>query len=196
MIMEDLKKIWHKLNDLQVEIEQVLNKDAVENTYKKLKKEADLQKKWMPWMIPYIFCLMALMTWLTQAHDSFVKMSGIALITIGGLVMTYLLQANKIPIEQYQHHQDATTFMKIVKEKLEKRKHFWAIGVAIYTLSLTFGLHLLIFGLDSLAGKGGYVGLLYGMMLGLTGFATGNMYLAHQKQYGEVLKTVNRFLAT
>ena len=193
--MEDLKAIWNKVNDLQLQVGKLVDTDTVEHTYTTLKKEQDLQKKWTPWMIPYILVLMGFMTWLTEAFKSPVSMAGIGLITIGGLVMTYLLQANQIPIEQYEHNRDATSFLKMVKEKLAKRKHFWAIGVAIYTLSLTFGLHLLIFGLDSLDGKGGQVGLLYGIMLSLTGYATGNMYVTHQSRYGELLKSINRFLA-
>ncbi len=193
--MEDLKAIWNKVNDLQQQVGKLIDGDTVENTYTNLKKEQDLQKKWTPWMIPYILVLMGFMTWLTEAFKSPVSMTGIGLITIGGFVMTYLLQANQIPIEQYEHNRDAASFLKTVKEKLTKRKHFWATGVAIYTLSLTFGLHLLIFGLDSLEGQGGYVGLLYGTMLSLTGYATGTMYIAHQSRYGDMLKSINRFLA-
>ena len=193
--MEDLKMIWGKLNDLQVEIGAMLNEHVVEDTFNTLKKEEARHKKWTPLMIPYIVLLMGFMTWLTEAYQSTVSMVGIILITIGGFVMTYLLQANRIPIDKYEHNKDAINFMKTVKEKLMKRKHYWAIGVAIYTLSLLGGLHLLIFGLESLAGRGGEVGLLYGMMFGLTGYATGSMYLFHQKQYGEIIKRIDRFLA-
>ena len=193
--MENLKAIWSKVEDLQIEIGKLLDTDIVESTYLTLKKEQALQKKWTPWMIPYIFALMTFMTWLTEAFQSPVSMTGIVLITIGGFVMTYLLKANQIPIERYEHNRDATSFLQVVREKLKKRRHFWAVGVAIYTLSLTFGLHLLIFGLDSLAGKGGQVGLLYGGMLGLTGYVTGNMYVVHQLRYGDLLKRIDRFLA-
>ena len=193
--MEDLKAIWNKLDDLQLEIGQYFNKNVVETTYATIRKEENLRKKWTPWIIPYILVLMSVMVWISNAFQSWVSMMGILLITIGGFVMTYLLQANRIPVEQYEHNRDAMSFMKLVKEKLERKKHFWAIGVAIYTLSLTFGLHLLIFGFDSLAGKMGYVALLYGLMLGIAGYATGNMYIIHQQRYGGILKTIDRFLA-
>lgn len=193
--MEDLKTVWNKINDLQLEVGQVVDTDTVENTYTALKKEQDLQKKWTPWMIPYILILMGFMTWLTEAFNSPISMVGIGLITIGGFVMTYLLQANQIPIEQYEHNRNAIAFLKTVKSKLTKRRHFWAIGVVIYTLSLTFGLHLLIFGLTSLAEKGSQFGLFYGIMLGLTGLVTGSMYVTHQSRYGDMLKRIDRFLA-
>lgn len=190
----DLKLIWGKLNDLQIEVGELINTDIVEDAYSILKKEQALQKKWTPWMIPYILIVMSFFTWITNATDSIISMIGIFLITIGGFIMTYLLQSNQVPIERYEHNRDATEFMRIVKDKLARRKHFWAIGVAIYTLSLLFGLHLLIFGVDSLAGKGGELGLLYGTMLGLTGFVTGSMFLAHQKRYGNLLKRIDQFL--
>jgi len=50
-------------------------------------------------------------------------------------------------------------------------------------LSLTFGLHLLIFGVGSLVGKGGLLGVFYGGMFGLTGTVTGGMYALHTKKY-------------
>ena len=77
-------------------------------------------------------------------------------------------------------------FDKLIRQPLKKRVHYWAIGVAIYTLSLTFGLHLLIFGIGNLIGKGGFIGTFYGVMLGLTGFAIGNMYVLHTKKYEAV----------
>lgn len=193
--MEDLKMIWGKLNDLQEEVGKMINVNVVEDTYQTLKKEEENHKKYTPWMIPYILILMGFMTWLTEAYQSTISMVGILLITIGGFVMTYLLSTNRIPIEQYEHGRDATSFLKIVQEKLLKRKQYWPIAVAIYTLSLLAGLHLLIFGLESVANRGGEVGILYGVMLGLTGMVTGSMYAMHQSRYGDLLKRIDRFLA-
>lgn len=192
--MEDLKVIWSKLNDLQMEVGQMIGTDNVETVYNQLKKEQERKKKWMPFMLPYVVVLMSFMTWLTEAYRGVVPMIGIGLITIGAFIMVQLLNKHKVSLDAYEHDKDSTTFLKLVKEKLNKRKNTWAIGVALYTLLLLGGLHLLIFGLESLVGKGGEVGLLYGMMLGLTGFSAGSMYKLHQRQYGDILKTIDRFL--
>lgn len=190
----DLKAIWGKLNDLQLEVGKMIGADNIESVYNQLKKEQDRKKKWMPFMVPYIFAIMAFIAWVSEAHKDIVSMVGIAMITIGGFIMMNLLNMHEIPIDEYEHDKDSTTFLTLVKEKLEKRKTTWAIGVALYILLLLGGLHLLIFGLESLAGKGGELGILYGMMFGLMGMATGNMYVLHKKQYGEILKTIDRFL--
>lgn len=193
--MEDLKVIWSKLNDLQLEVGQMIGVDNVETVYTQLKKEQDRKKKWVPFLVPYIMVIMAFMTWLTEAYKDVVSMVGIMLITIGALIMMKLLNMHAIPIEEYEHDKDSTSFLKLVKEKLEQRKKTSALGVGLYPLFLLGGLHLLIFGLGSLAGRGGEVGLLYGLMLGIAGFSTGSMFLFHQKQYGEILQTIDRFLA-
>lgn len=192
--MEDLKRIWNKVNDLQLDIETLLDSKTVEHTYQILKKEEKNQKKWTPLVIPIILITMLVFTWVTQAYQTIVSMTGIVLITIGAFVMIRLLQMHQISIDQYEHDRDVISFLKIVKERLAKRKHTWALGVIIYTFSLTIGLHLLIFRLDSLAGLWGQVGLLWGMMLGLTGYAGGSMYLIHQKRYGAILNRINHFL--
>lgn len=192
--MEDLKVIWGKLNDLQIEVGKLVEVDSVTSIYNKLKKEEANRKKWMPWMIPYILLMMAVITWVTEAYKGMIPMFGIALITVGGFLMMWLLSRHQISVEAYEHDKNATVFLTSVKDKLVKRKTSWAIGVALYILLLLGGLHLLIFGLDSLAGKGGMLGLLYGTMLGLMGYATGSMYLRHQKQYGDTLKMIDRFL--
>jgi len=193
--MEDLKVIWGKLNDLHVEIGEVLNKGVVENTYATLKKEEERHQKYTPLMIPYILILMTILIVITKSYQSWVSMIGILLITIGGFVMTYLFTLYRIPVEKYEHDRDTTSFLKLVKEKLEKRKHIGAIATTVYIFSLTTGLHLLIFGLDSLDGKWGWVGLHYGVMFALMGATAGTMYATYQKKYGEILKNINRFLA-
>ena len=193
--MEDLKAIWNQLGDLQTKVGQLIEIDDVESVYNKLKKEETNKKKWMPWMIPYILIMMSFIIWISEAYNGVVPMLGIALITVGALLMMHLLNKHSIPLTDYEHDKNATDFLKIVKDKLNKRRASWTIGVAVYIFFLLGGLHLLIFGIDNLVGRGGEVGLLYGVMLGLAGFSTGNMYLIHKKQYGDILKTIDRFLA-
>jgi len=57
------------------------------------------------------------------------------------------------------------------------------IACGAYVMFSLFHLHLLIFGVASLVGKGGLVGTFYGIMLGLTGGVTGSMYAVHAKKY-------------
>lgn len=191
----DLKAIWNQLGDLQTKVGQLIEVDKVESVYDKLKKEAEQKEKWMPWLVPYILVMMACLTWVSEAYQGLVPMTGIMLITIGAFIMMHLLNKHTIPLADYEYDKSATDFLKIVKSKLNKRKTTWAVGVATYIFFLLGGLHLLIFGLDSLVGQGATLGLLYGTMLGIAGFATGNMYVIHKMRYGDILKTIDRFLA-
>ena len=111
------------------------------------------------------------------------------------MTMAYLLQSDRIPVEAYEHDKSSIDFLKIVKEKLEKRKHLWAFAITVYMVSLMLGMHLLLFGLESLAGKWGWVGVFYGISLGLTGKSAGDMYARHQSKYGDMLKRIERILA-
>lgn len=178
--------IWHKLDALEKTIGQLATKDAVKETFQQLKQEATAQEKWKPWAFPFILTMMAFMTWMTNAYTSMISMTGIALIAFGAYLMLYFFQKNRIDLSTYEENPTATNFDEIIREPLKKRVHYWALGVAIYTLSLTFGLHLLIFGIGSLVGKGGLIGTFYGIMLGLTGWVTGGMYALHTKKYEAV----------
>ncbi|MEM6318914.1 MAG: hypothetical protein AAF960_14675 [Bacteroidota bacterium] len=192
--MEDLKTIWNKMDALHLEMGQIINSNNVETIYKKLKREEELTKQYTPFFIPVVLSVMAMMVYVTEAYKGWIPMLGIALITIGAFVMLRLILLHRVPVEQYEKSQDATSFLQQVKEKLNKKVHLSALGVAIYTLCILGGLHLLIFGLESLVGKGGMVGAVYGTMLGLTGVGVGMMYKMHQMQYGEMLKMIDRFL--
>jgi len=181
--MEKLEMIWHKLDALEKAIGALIAKDAVKETYQLLKKEEMAQRKWKPWALLIIIGMMAFMTWITGAYTSVISMMGIALIALGAYLMLYFLQKSQINLQGYEANPTAANFDKMIRESLKKRVHYWALGVAIYTLSLTFGLHLLIFGVASLVGKGGLVGIFYGIMFGLTGTVTGSMYAIHTKKY-------------
>lgn len=198
--MDELHAIWNKLNDLQVEVGTLLEVNKVETIYQQLKKEEDLQKKWAPFVMPFIICMMLGMTLFIryaggQPYTN-IQIIGWILITLGALAMTYLLQSDSLPLATYEHHKNSLDFLKIVKEKLLKRKHLWAFAVTFYIISLTTGLHLLIFGLGSLAGKGGILGAFYGIMFGLMGASAGGMYAMHQAKYGKLLKRIDRFLSS
>jgi len=196
--MDELQAIWNKLNDLQTEVGALIKVDKVDTIYEKLKKEEEQQKKWMPFMVPYIICLMLGMTWLVRYTGGkpldLIQISGLILITLGGLSMIYLMHLARIPVDLYEHNHTSVEFMKNIKGKLLKRRHLWAIAMIVYILSLTIGLHLLIFGIGSLAGKGGSVGAFYGIMFGLMGASAGGMYSMHQARYGGMLQRIDRFL--
>ncbi|MFK7983456.1 MAG: hypothetical protein AB8G86_25975 [Saprospiraceae bacterium] len=181
--MEKLEMIWHKLDILEKALGQLVAKNAVKETYQQLKKEDSIHTKWTPLVVPYLLVMMAFITWITAAYTSMVTMAGIMLITCGAYVMLSFFQKNRIDLQAYEANPTAENFDEIIRKPLKQRVHYWALGVAIYTLSLTFGLHLLIFGVASLAGKGGLVGTFYGIMFGLTGGITGSMYAIHAKKY-------------
>lgn len=181
--MEKLEMIWHKLDALEKSIGELIAKDAVKETYQLLKQEETVKKKWEPWALPYIFLGMAIVTGMTGAYTSIVSMGGIALITLGAYLMVYFIQKSQIDLQGYEANPSAVNFEEMIRKPLRKRVHYLALGVGIYILSLTFGLHLLIFGVASLAGKGGLLGAFYGVMLGATGAVSGGIYAAHTKKY-------------
>lgn len=181
--MEQLEKIWHKLDALEKAIGELIAKDAVKETYQLLKQEESSQKKWGPWALPYIFLVMVFITGMTGAYTSIVSLAGIALITLGAYLMVYFIQKGQIDLQGYEANPSAVNFDEMIRKPLKKRVHYIALGVAIYILSLTFGLHLLIFGVASLAGKGGILGTFYGVMFGATGAVTGSIYAMHTKKY-------------
>lgn len=192
--MKDLEKIWQKLNALEKAIGHLIEKDGLEKEVNTLKKEVILNKKWQPWIILLVLVFMGFITWFTTAYDSVVSMAGIGLITLGGCLMIYFFQKNTIPSQIFETNNSPENLQPLLRKKLKKRMHYWALGMGIYVLCLTFGLHLLIFGLGSLAGKGGMLGLFYGGMFGLTGYSVGMIYQIHAIRYSAILKDKNTLL--
>lgn len=186
--MENLEKIYDKLNELEKAIGQIIEKDSLKENLNNLKKEAQFNEKWKLWMMVYVLVLMAFMTWFTGAYHSIVSMAGISLITLGGCLMMHLFQKNTIDPTIFEETHSLDRLKDMIQEKLKKRMHYWALGMGIYMLSLTCGLHLMIFGLASLAGKGGMLGLFYGAMFGLTGYSIGAIYQFHGLRYKAILK--------
>ena len=200
--MEDLKLIWNKLNELQLEVGKLIEMDKVETVYDKLKKEEELKKKWMPFTAPVILLTMGWIFWITYPKGEplseilFTPFTlGILLIIFGAFLMMYLIVKIRIPLARYQHDRSSLDFLKIVKERLHQRKKYTLIGVSLYLFILTIGVHLMIFEFNSLAGSWGMVFGLYGFMLGLTGMMIPSVLVAHNKQYKDILSRIDRFLA-
>lgn len=189
MEKEALKTVWYKLDDLQNSVSSLMEKDLLENTIQQLKREDKTSGKMMPLILTFLLLMMAGIAWVSNAFESVTSMAGIAFIVTGGMTMIHFMSKNRVPFEEYEANGSVNNFIQEIKGIVAQRKHYWAAGVIIYLLSLTFGLHLLIFGLGSLVGKGGTIGTFYGIMLGIAGAAGGSMYALHNKIYGDFLKT-------
>ena len=196
--MDELHAIWSKLDDLQIEVGALINVNQAEDIYKKLKKEEEQRDKWKPFMVPYVVCVMLGFAWLVQSTGgnplTIIQIISLSLIGVAGLAFVYSFYIIKLPLAEYQTNGNTVAFLKKLKASLLKRRKVYVISMACYIVSLTIGIHLLIFGLDSLAGKGGYLGLFYGCMLGLLGASVGGTYRTYHKQYGDIFKRIDRFL--
>ena len=94
--MENLEKIWQRLDDLERSISQLIEKDSIQKDLEHLKKETIMSEKWKPWLMIYVVSLMAFMAWFTAAYNSIVSMAGFSLITLGGCAMVHFFQKNNI----------------------------------------------------------------------------------------------------
>lgn len=203
--MDDLKIIWQKLDDLKGEVGDMIEMDKVESVFDNLKKVEDRQKKWMPWMIPYIILVTAGLYWFYGWISQFsfnrdltnLQIIGILFIPIGGFLMLYLIQLNKIPLDLYEHDKSAVSFLKIVKEKLAKKRKYTLIANFSYLAFLITGMHLLAIGWW----EGGFlehwkpIVFFYGTILMMIGIATYFSMKKFDERYKDIMEKTDRFLA-
>ena len=203
--MDDLKEIWQKVGDLKAEVGELLAMDKVETIYTQLKKEEDRQKKWKPWQIPYVIVVSALTfffyNWLSQHYYdrnmTTQQILGTLLIPIGGFIMLYFYQLHKIPLEDKEHDQTSLFFLKMVKEKLSKKRKAIRWANMVYISLLTIGLNLVSFdwGISNISEHWIHFLLLNGTMLtiGILSFIFG--LKKFDEQYKDILAKIDRFLA-
>lgn len=203
--MEDLKSIWQKVGDLKEEIGDMIEMNRVESVYSQLKKEEARQKKWKPWQIPYIIAvtvfIFLVFNWISQTYSgrnmTTQQIFGTLLIPIGGFIMLYFYQLHKIPLDNKEHDQTSLSFLKMVKEKLAKKRIAIRWANITYILLLTAALNLVSFdwGIVDISEQWKHLLLLNGIMLiiGILSFIFGQKVF--DKQYKDMLERIDRFLA-
>ncbi|MEM7511334.1 MAG: hypothetical protein AAF388_10410 [Bacteroidota bacterium] len=201
--MDNLKNIWKQLQEAQDQLALHLDVDKAETIYQKIEKEERLRKKAAPWLPFYLLGIMGALSWvvyqtsLSEGTDfGAVQITGLLLITIGGICITYLTYLAKIPVGREFFDQQASTFVQSVKEALTKRRKLLLLSMSVFMFCLIAGLHLLIFGLEDLGEKGGYLGWFYGSMLALAGTTIPLSLSAFDKHYEEIHMRIDRFLAS
>ena len=202
--MEDLKSIWQKVNDLKGEVGEMLEMNKVETIYTQLKKEEDRQKKWLPWMIPYFIGMTLSMLWFYNwvSHTWFdrplntIQIIGTLLIFVGASIMLYMNQLHKIPLAAYEHDQTAQSFLKIVKEKLAKRRKMALWSNVIYIGILTVALNIISYDWSAPYANGNWSYLLFlnGFMICLAVVAVPLGLRKFDKRYKDILTRIDRFL--
>ncbi|MEM6765448.1 MAG: hypothetical protein AAF824_18730 [Bacteroidota bacterium] len=201
--MDNLKEIWKQLQDTQDQLALHLDVDEAETIFQQLEKEERLRKKFAPWLPFYLLGIMGALAWVvyqTSAAEgtSFgaVKIIGLFMIGTGGICITYLTYLAKMPVGRDLFDQRSNSFVQSVKEVLTKRRKLLLISMSAFMFCLIVGLHLLIFGVDELSEKGGYLGWFYGGMLALTAAAIPLSLSAFDKHYEEIHLRIERFLSS
>lgn len=202
--MDDLKAIWEKVGDLKAEVGELLAMDKVETIYTQLKKEEDRQKKWKPWQIPYVIAVTAFIfwfyNWISQHYYdrnmTTQQILGTLLIPIGGFIMLYFYQLHQIPLDD-AHDRTSIAFMKMVKEKLAKKRKAIRQANMIYISLLTIGINLVAFdwGLTSITEHWKQFLFLNGTMLLIAVISYINGQKKFDKRYKDILTRIDRFLA-
>jgi len=203
--MEDLKAIWQKIGDLKAEVGELLEMEKVETIYTQLKKEEDRQKKWKPWQIPYIVVItiftFGFYNWLSQTYFdrnmTTQQILGTLLIPIGGFMMLYINQLHKIPLDDKEHDRTSFAFLKMVKEKLTKKRKAIRQANMVYLALLTIGLNVISFdwGITSIAEHWKQLLFLNGFMLIIAILSFINGQKKFDKKYKDMLVRIDRFLA-
>lgn len=202
--MDDLKAIWEKVGDLKAEVGALLVMDKVETIYTQLKKEEDRQKKWKPWQVPYVIAVSALTfffyNWISQTYYdrsmTTQQILGTLLIPIGGLLMLYFYQLHQIPLDE-EHDRTSLSFLKMVKEKLTKKREAIRWANMVHISVLTIGLNVISYdwGLTSIIEHWKQFLFLNGTMLLIAAFSFINGQKKFDKRYKDILARIDRFLA-
>ena len=147
--MGDLTDIWNDSTDI-IFNDNLVDIDAVSVIYKKLKEEERLQRKFQPWLKPYVLLIGGLLLLACSNGASlnldFGKALGVLIITIGGIVYMMLVSKVKWFKENYNYNLPSIEFLKTLVSSLNLKRKNHKRAIFTLIICLTIGLQLMIFG--------------------------------------------------
>ncbi|MFS4455001.1 hypothetical protein [Maribacter sp. 2304DJ31-5] len=195
--MKDLKSIWNTINDIQLKKVEFTDVNKSNDIFSRLEKEEKLRKSYFIWIILLVLTTMSFFSWIIYDTSGVFGLNqgiGVCSITVGSILIVYLAQLVKIPLNEYRYQQTSIEFLLVVKEKLSKRRRFLIGGISLQLIFLIIGLHLLIFPNFHSVGTQAALGLYYGTMLALAGSGIGITVACYNAYYKPILERIKVFL--
>ncbi len=195
--MNELKEIWSQLDKISTDLKVLAEPNASLSVYEQLQKEQDLRKKSYPFLVLLLLLTPVVLVFLTQQTNpgtfDWKTITGISLISLAGITISWLSQIVKFPLQQFEHDRTSMEFLVVVKNKLDQAKKMLIIGVVLQLALLTLGLMLLILPQIPADQLYTYLFLLTGFMLSLTGIVVGGSISFFNKHYQGIYTTIRTF---
>ena len=200
--MDQLQSIWSKLVSIQIELETLLRADTLEGAVERLRTQEENREKLGKWSVPAAAVVIATLLGLISQTNRLIghaatcwQMLGAGLVMAGMLWTVYQFQLTCIAFRADDYYQPSSVFLRAVRQKLRQRKRLTVYGTGLYLVLLIPGTHLILSDyLKALPGYGGFVGLLYGGMLGVGGWIINAEQRRFSRQYGDILTRIDQFL--
>ncbi len=201
--MEELKTIWNKLNELQIQVGELIDEKAIDHSMAQLKqqetsriKEANVLKGMIFGTVGVLAAMLLMVVFVTEQSIIWTQVLGLALIGLGMYWMLYQFQRTQIPFEAGNYDQEAQGFIKTAHEKLILRKKLLTIAPLVYGLLLLSGLHLMLHPyLMEIPYYLGIMGATYGICLGILGGGMGIKHNQFEREFRPIMERFERFLA-
>ncbi|MEN0004889.1 MAG: hypothetical protein AAF798_12120 [Bacteroidota bacterium] len=194
--MDNLKAIWEKLHEAQIEIEQLMHKDSSSAIIDTFRKEEALRQKYLPWMLPYLAFIMTGMTLLvyhTNPQFGSMEVLGLFLIACAGFIMIYIPQSIRIPIQSFSYGEATIPFVRAAQEKIGLRRKYLLHSTIAMMILLTGGLFCLIFG-NQPAPSWRMIVYFFAFTVVLSGVAVTGTMLGFDRYYKPLLERMEKFL--
>lgn len=193
--MDDLKQIWNQVNDLKLHLESIMPKEAPSLLHKRLiaieeERKQQTQKAYsmVYGVILYFFAVSIGVNWFITGIIwlPLNQVAGILLFVFGFSFMLSRFQKNTLDLDYSQLTQP---FIQEAIDQLKLRKKRLLTDPLIYVFCLIGAIHLLLHGyLKMVDGYWGYIGLLYGTMLGLAGITYEKALKKYEANEGQILE--------
>jgi len=198
--MDELQQIWNQVNKVKLHIETLMPKEGPEMLHKKLtaieedrKKQTRKAHSMIYMVLLYFFVISVGVNWFRTGAIwlPLHQLVGIVLFVFGFCFMQVRFQNNTLDMD---YNQLTKPFVQEAIEQLKLRKKRLLTDPLIYVFCLLIAIHLLVHDyIKMLDGYWGFIGLLYGSMLGLAGITYQKLLEKYEANEGLILKELIGF---
>lgn len=189
--MKSIESIWNKIN-----LVKESDTKTLQNIYSQLEREEKNSKRYSIWSyIIAVFIMLAFLLLVFKTSPIFDtrQVIGVTLVAIGSFIIVFFSQFVKINISEPDYGKPSIEFLVLVKDKLNTRKNYLILGIALQLICLISGLYLLIFTKPI---DGETLGKYFGTMFSLSGIAIGITIALYNVHYKKLVRRIDFLLHT
>lgn len=196
--MEELKAIWEKVNDLQLQIQQMITIENVESIAQKVEQHEAQRRKTLKQTSRMLISTFITMLAIIISTNLFIgkgisilQITGFVCVALGMVYFIYLFYQNTL---KTGFSESTETFVNQTIKLYTTRKKLIITQPLGYTIFLGGGITMILVEyLSAIDGYWGIIGAMMGVLFALTGTVASFEMKKYERNEGAVLKQLSLF---